>query len=66
LNVGDTIWVMVSALKTQYYDGFRNFDYTIQKLSAVTPIPEPGTISLLLIALAGLHLGQRRRATRNR
>jgi hypothetical protein len=66
LKVGDTIWVMVSSLKTQNYDGFHSFDYTIQKLSAVAPIPEPGTVSLFLIALAGLHVGQRRRVTRHR
>jgi hypothetical protein len=61
LNVGDTIWVMISALNTQYYDQFHKFDFTVQKLSAVAPIPEPGTMTLLLIALAGSHVSRRRK-----
>jgi hypothetical protein len=63
LNVGDKIWVMISALNTQYYDGFHNFDFSIQKLSAVSPIPDPATASLLLIALAGCKLRRRRKVT---
>ena len=63
LNVGDTIWVMVSALNTQYYDLFHKFDFSVQKLTALAPVPEPGTASLLIIALAGCHLRRRRRAS---
>jgi hypothetical protein len=60
LNVGDKIWVMISAINNQNYDSFKNFDFSIQKLSAVLPIPEPATASLLLIALAGCNLRRRR------
>jgi hypothetical protein len=63
LNVGDTIWVMISALQSQDYDSFRNFDYTIQKLTTVLPIPEPGTTSLLAIALASCRIRRRRVGT---
>jgi hypothetical protein len=61
LNVGDKIWVMISALKNQNYDSFRNFDFSIQKLTTVAPIPEPGTALLLLIALAGCRVRRRRK-----
>ena len=62
LKVGDKIWLAVSPLKTHNFDGFRHFDFTIQRLSSITPIPEPGTASLLLIALAGYY-GRRQRRT---
>ena len=61
LKVGDKIWVMVSALKTQNFDAFNKFDFSVQKLTTVAPIPEPGTASLLLIALAGCHIRRRRK-----
>ena len=61
LGVGDKIWVMVSPLSTQDYDGFNNFDFTIQKLTDIASTPEPGTASLLLIALAGCHTRRRRK-----
>ena len=61
LKVGDKIWVMVSPLSTQDYDGFHNFDFTIQKLTDIASTPEPGTASLLLIALAGCHMRRRRK-----
>ena len=31
LNVGDTIWVMIDPLKSQSYDAFVNFDFSLQK-----------------------------------
>lgn len=75
LNVGDTVWVMVDALKNQKFDAFKNFDFTIQRLTAVssstdpteepsntvTVFPEPSTAVMLLIALAGYHTVGRRR-----
>lgn len=76
LNVGDTIWVMVDALKNQKFDAFKNFDFSIQRLTAVssstdstdepstvvTVFPEPSTGTLLLLALAGCPWVGRRRS----
>jgi hypothetical protein len=64
LRVGDKIWVMISALKNQNFDAFRNFDFTIQKLTSIAAVPEPGTASLLVIALGGIRFRQPRRAPR--
>jgi hypothetical protein len=61
LKVGDKIWVAVSPLKTQNFDAFRNFDFTIQRLTAVAPIPEPGTAALLVIGFAACCWRRRRR-----
>jgi hypothetical protein len=70
LNVGDTIWVMIDPLKSQSYDAFVNFDFSLQKaiplagmaamsLMAVG-VPEPASAVLLLTALAGWALASRR------
>ncbi len=32
LNVGDTVWVMIDPLKNQTDDGFRSFDFSLQRL----------------------------------
>jgi len=63
LNVGDTIWVMISALKNNAEDAFSNFDFTIQKWGPIVEaqfastmsmqvgaIPEPASAALLLLA----------------
>jgi hypothetical protein len=61
LNVGDKIWLAISPLKNQYFDGFHNFDFTVQRLTSITPIPEPGTATLLVTALAACCWRGRRR-----
>jgi hypothetical protein len=35
LNIGDTVWVMISALKNQAEDAFSNFDFTLHKWGPV-------------------------------
>jgi hypothetical protein len=63
LSVGDTIYVMVSPLNNQWYDAFKNFDFTIQKAVSMVEsathqlmrlqsisVPEPGSAAMLLIA----------------
>jgi hypothetical protein len=37
LNIGDTVWVMISAMKHQTDDAFSNFDFSLQKWSPVVP-----------------------------
>jgi hypothetical protein len=37
LNIGDTVWVMISALKNQTDDAFSNFDFSLQKWGPVVP-----------------------------
>jgi hypothetical protein len=68
LNVGDTIWVMVDPLNTQYYDAFRGFDFSIQKLFssqslafAASMVPEPTSVVLLVMAATLLGLRRPRR-----
>ena len=76
LNVGDTVWVAIDPLTTNWYDGFTNFNFSIQKsmpnlaggtmmtmssVMTVAEVPEPGTAAMLLAALAGDYLLRRRR-----
>jgi hypothetical protein len=76
LNVGDTIWVMIDALKNHSYDAFAGFDFSIQKsvpldlvapamnmMLGASPVPEPATSTLFLAGLAALAW---RRPRRNR
>jgi hypothetical protein len=74
LNVGDTVWVMVDPLKYQYDDSFIGFDFSIQKLVFSTQqfgfgaqqalsapaIPEPGTMTLAVLAIGFLRLRRRK------
>lgn len=71
LNVGDTIRVMIDPLKSQSYDAFVNFDFSLQKavpmmgmaamsLMAVG-VPEPASAAILLTAVACFGLTLRRR-----
>jgi len=72
LNVGDTIWVMIDPLKSQSYDAFMNFDFSLEKqvpieggmaamsLMAVA-VPEPSSGLFVLTALAGVAASRRRK-----
>lgn len=67
LSVGDTVWVVVDALNSQDFDGFTNFDFTIQKsmpavmamamMQSAPPqlhteaVPEPSAAVLALLAI---------------
>ena len=64
VNVGDTIWVMIDPLKSQSYDSFMNFDFSLQKLVPIEGglaamslmaigVPEPSSAAVLLTALVG-------------
>ena len=70
LNVGDTVWVMVNPLSTQYYDSFINFDFSLEKSVPMTQMglaasaaPEPGSAALVLTALLGCAWRRPRRRT---
>ncbi len=75
LNVGDTVWVMIDPIKSQIDDAFTGFDFSLQKLvysmqnlalNAQMPsvsVPEPGTMGLLIVALAAGCFPRRRRRT---
>ena len=78
LNVGDTIRVMIDPLKSQGYDAFMNFDFSLQKavplagMAAMSlmadPVPEPTSAALLLTAVIGIGLQRRQQngSRRNR
>ena len=58
LNVGDTVWITIDALKNQNYDAFTDFDFALQRfIPSVTlaaqavGVPEPSSISLLFVGL---------------
>jgi hypothetical protein len=59
LVVGDTIYVMIGAGANQNYDGFKGFDFTIQKLTpvaqavmALAAVPEPTSVVQLGMVMA--------------
>jgi hypothetical protein len=64
LHVGDTVWVMIDALKNNNNDAFTNFNFSLEKLVysaqqlvmsselAQATVPEPGTVAFLLLLLA--------------
>jgi hypothetical protein len=73
LAVGDTIYVMIGSAKNLNYDLFANFNFNVEKLTAITPavaaaslaigaVPEPSSAALVIVAL-GL-TGSLARATR--
>lgn len=71
LNVGDTIWVMIDPLKSQSYDAFMNFDFSLEKLVPIeggvaamsfmaVAVPEPSSVAMALMAISALGLHRRR------
>jgi hypothetical protein len=69
LAVGDTIYVMIGSGKNQHYDGFANFNFNIERLTAITvaassfavsAVPEPAS-GLLMLGAAGYGLAVTRR-----
>jgi hypothetical protein len=69
LAVGDTIYVVIGAGANQNYDGFKNFNFAIQRLMpavvhfAAAMVPEPASKILLAAAIAG-GAARRRRHSR--
>ncbi|MBA4106033.1 MAG: hypothetical protein C0485_09765 [Pirellula sp.] len=62
LAVGDTVYVLIGSAKNLNYDLFSNFNFNIEKLTAITPaaasasfaisaVPEPSSAALLLAAM---------------
>jgi hypothetical protein len=66
LSVGDTVWVMVDPLQSQWYDAFTGFDFSIQKVApvmmnmlsmesvAAAAVPEPSAVLVMVTALFGV------------
>ena len=44
LNIGDTVWVAIDSLKNQTDDGFRSFDFSLQRL-VYSNISSPGQLT---------------------
>lgn len=71
LNVGDTIWVMIDPLKSQSYDAFKSFDFSLQKLVPIDggmaamslmamAVPEPSSVAMAVLALSAIGMRRRR------
>jgi hypothetical protein len=73
LNVGDTVWVMIDPLKNNNNNAFLNFNFSLQKLvysaqgalfaaglQLGTAVPEPSTLALFFLAIAGYQPRRRR------
>jgi hypothetical protein len=43
LQVGDTVWVMIDPLKSQIDDGFKNFDFSLERLVYTAQYPGQAT-----------------------
>ena len=57
LNVGDTIWVMIDPLKSQSYDAFKNFDFSLQKAVQMATMGM-ASFSLRAAVVAGTEFGR--------
>jgi hypothetical protein len=80
LGVGDTVWVAINALNNQSYDSFINFDFVLQKEipsfllmssslelpDSETVVPEPCTLHMVFVAIAGWQIARGRRRMRSR
>jgi hypothetical protein len=70
LKVGDSIYVVINAMSNQDYDGFKAFDFSIQKLmpvaqafAALMAVPEPA--SLVQMGVVMVLMAMRRRVARS-
>ena len=75
LAIGDTIYVMIGSAKTQSYDAFKNFNFSIERWTSVvsggsggsggdviTSIPEPTSLSLIVVSVVSITARSRRRS----
>ena len=60
LDIGDTIYVSIGPNDSEFFDSTK-LDYTITMESAPPGIPEPGTLALFGVGLAGLGVARRKR-----